>query len=129
MIRVLQIVEHNILVSPPKVVQLVAGVAKTVIPDQTQAKNPQPPGELCQRLVQAIGGDVYLAFGVGLNDTDAGVLGEVDDQVFHCFLANGQQRDISNDRTRVVAYSTTASRVAVELRWRVCNISGVQTLQ
>jgi hypothetical protein len=125
----LQVCEKNIIISPPAPVALAAGVAKTVISDQSQAKNPAPNAQLAQRLIQAIGGDIYVAFGVGDSDDDAGVAGSVNNAVFHCFIQNGQQRDISNDRGRVVCWCATAGCVvAVELRWRNLNVTGAQTL-
>jgi hypothetical protein len=116
MIRTLQVCENNIYVSPPDVITLAAGQAKVIFPDQRKQTNPGFSGELVQRLVQNTGaGDLYLSFGIGTND--APECNAVDQ--YHCYLGPAQQRDISNDRGIVCAYSVAGTTVAKEARWRV----------
>lgn len=118
--------EHNIQIDPPRVVVIPAGGVVVLIADQTQSERPQPRGELAQRLVQNIGaGDLYLAFGIGQSDAE---LGTVNATNCHCYIASGLQRDISSDRLRVVGYSVAGTTVATEVRWRVTNMAGVETL-
>lgn len=116
MIRTINAAERTISVVAPRVITLGADATTTIdgvnykgqeiFPDLNNTSRT----EIAYRYIQNVGdNDVYISIGQ---------LGADSSNNFHCLLQSGQQKDISNHRLSVWAYSVAGSKIATELYHR-----------
>lgn len=117
MTYILTAAEHDVYTDPPRVVNVSAGAATEIFPNEQHFRT----GEIVQRLIQNIGpATLWYSEGISKNTGDV-VSGDpqCDSTVmFHGQLLAGQQLDCSSHRQRVCVFCTTATQVSTTVRRR-----------
>lgn len=105
MLRFIGIAERNVQFDPPRVVTVAANVSTEIYPDETLTK-----GEIAQRYLQNVGAN-GLWYSFGVKDANGVPYCNEPNEIYHGYLASGQQLDCTH-RKSVAVWSTAGTSVS-----------------